>query len=115
MRNNERMIQRMSLEDKIRFILCGKLYGSSEVKGYNFPSFYLGDEEKVESDNPITIFPNQKAIADSWNVSLQEKILTLSFEERYVANKELTHRKDFNFMTSFPPQAFWHTPRNRNG
>ena len=106
MRNNERMIQRMSLEDKIRFILCGKLYGSSEVKGYNFPSFYLGDEEKVESDNPITIFPNQKAIADSWNVSLQEKILTLSFEERYVANKELTHRKDFNFMTSFAEDPF---------
>ncbi|MGN1295949.1 MAG: glycoside hydrolase family 3 C-terminal domain-containing protein [Bacilli bacterium] len=106
MRNNERMIQRMSLEDKIRFILCGKLYGSSEVKGYNFPSFYLKDDGSTKGDGPTTIFPSQKALADAWNVELQEKITTLNYEEQYVASKEFTYRKNFDFANSFSEDPF---------
>lgn len=107
MRNNERMIQRMSLEDKIRFILCGKLYGSSEVKGYNFPSFYLNEDDyKFDKDIAKTIFPCQKALADSWNVELQEKITTLNYDELYVTNKDLIYRKNFDFSSSFAEDPF---------
>ena len=68
---NERLIIKMSLEQKVKFVTSLNAYESSPVGGYEFPVFKLKGQPYDDCpDVYATCFPSDKALASTWNSTL---------------------------------------------
>ena len=79
---NERLIVKMSLEQKVKFVTSLTAYESSPAGGYEFPVFKL--KGQPYDDCPAvfaTRFPSDKALAATWNTALIGEVYTAIGEE----------------------------------
>lgn len=75
MLDNERLIYKMILEQKLRLITSGILYKSSSVGAYEFPVVRFSEKPFQENENAVlTQFPSDRTLASSWNTELVEKV-----------------------------------------
>ncbi len=82
MLDNERLIYKMLLEQKIRLVTSAKLYRSSSVGAYEFPVVGFCEKPmRKNSDVPSTQFPSDRTLASAWNSELTEKVFAASGEE----------------------------------
>lgn len=82
MLDNERLIYKMLLEQKIRLVTSATLYKSSSVGAYEFPVVRFC--EKPMRDNsavPSTQFPSDRTLASAWNPELTEKVFACAGQE----------------------------------
>ena len=68
---NERLIYKMSIEQKVKLVTSPNLYQNSADENYEFPVFRL-TLNPLEGSTGIfaTQFPSDRALASSWNPSL---------------------------------------------
>ncbi len=65
---NERLICKMSIEQKIKLITSLNMYGSSADENYEFPVFRLLQNPLQDCNGAfVTQFPSDRALASSWN------------------------------------------------
>ena len=79
---NEKLITRMSLEQKIRFILSCELYKGGKVDSYDFPVFNISQDifagtKELEK----TVFPSLEMISNAWNLNLVRKVYSCIAKE----------------------------------
>lgn len=79
---NERLICKMSLEQKIRLVTSLNLYENSADDGYDFPVFRLA-RNPLENAGDVyaTQFPSDKALCSSWNAPLVSEVYKKKGEE----------------------------------
>lgn len=65
---NERLLKKMSLEQKLKFITSPTLYETAEVDSYSFPVLKFGVHEF--KDTVATQFPSERNLAATWNMQL---------------------------------------------
>lgn len=72
----ERLITKMSLEQKLSLITSAEFFKSSSAGGYDFPTFNIAKEPYDESADGVhvTQFPCDNALAASWNTELISKV-----------------------------------------
>ena len=82
---NEKLITRMSLEQKIRFILSCELYRGGKVDSYDFPVFNISQDIFAETkDLEKTIFPSLEMMYNAWNLNLVRKVYSSIAKEARV-------------------------------
>lgn len=79
---NERLIFKMSLEQKVKLITSLNLYGNSSDENYEFPVFRL-TRNPLEGTAGVfaTQFPSDRALASSWNNALVTEVYSKHGEE----------------------------------
>lgn len=71
MLDNERLIVKMSLEQKVKLVTSLTMYESSPVDNYEFPVFRLKAQPyEGRADICATQFPCDRALASTWNAPL---------------------------------------------
>ncbi|MDE7082453.1 MAG: glycoside hydrolase family 3 C-terminal domain-containing protein [Clostridia bacterium] len=96
---NERLIIKMSIEQKVKLVTSLKLYESSPDENYEFPVFKLTRNPLEESAGVYaTQFPSDKALASSWNMPLISEVYAKHGEEVAAVKKyscfNLTNSKE---------------------
>lgn len=82
MLDNERLIYKMLLEQKIRLVTSATLYKSSPVGAYEFPVVRFCEKPmRNNSAAPSTQFPSDRTLASAWNPELTEKVFACAGEE----------------------------------
>lgn len=79
---NERLIVKMSLEQKVKFVTSLTAHESSPAGGYGFPVFKL--KGQPYDDCPAvfaTRFPSDRALASTWNTELVGEVYNAVGEE----------------------------------
>ena len=72
---NERLIVKMSLKQKVKFVTSLTAYESSPVDNYEFPVFKLKGQPYDDCpDVCATRFPSDRALAATWNTRLISKV-----------------------------------------
>lgn len=79
---NERLIFKMSLEQKVKLVTSIKLYENSSDENYEFPVFRL-TRDPLEGGAGVfaTQFPSDRALASSWNNALVTEVYSKYGEE----------------------------------
>ena len=79
---NERLISKMSLEQKVKFVTSLTAYESSPAGGYEFPVFRLKGQPYEDCPEVCaTRFPSDKALAATWNPRLINEVYFAIGEE----------------------------------
>ncbi len=82
MLDNERLIYKMLLEQKLKLVTSARLYESSPVGVYEFPVIRFSERPFCENaDAVLTQFPSDRTLASSWNTELVEKVFASAGEE----------------------------------
>ena len=82
MLDNERLIAKMVLEQKLRLITSADFYKSSPVGNYEFPVVEFGEKPlRGKEGVSTTQFPSDRTLAASWNTALTEKVFACIGEE----------------------------------
>lgn len=81
---NERLIYKMSIEQKVKLVTSPNLYQNSADENYEFPVFRL-TRNPLEGSTGIfaTQFPSDRALASSWNPSLITEVYKKRGEEAF--------------------------------
>ena len=88
MLKNNKLVHRLSTEQKISLVLSGKLYQSSSVEGYTFPEFVLSNSPIEGQENfKSTIFPKHNELVKTWNRKLIEEVARIEGEENNILSK----------------------------
>ena len=84
----ERLIVKMSLEQKLTLITSGEFFKSSPVGSYEFPTFNITKDPYDESTKGVhvTQFPCDSALASSWNTELVTEVYAAIGAETRVQN-----------------------------
>ena len=84
----ERFIVKMSIEQKLRLITSTEFYRSSSVGGYEFPVFDIQRQPYGEDCKGlhVTHFPDDFALASSFNPELVNDVYNAIGEEARTAN-----------------------------
>ena len=107
MLKNERLIHRLTLEQRSSLILSNVAYRTSVVEGYEFPVFYLTDNPFEENKSlKCTNYPDYKALSMSWNDILTEKVAELRGLENTLFTDQpffkLNGKLDRNYISDDP-------------
>ncbi|MCH5149009.1 MAG: glycoside hydrolase family 3 C-terminal domain-containing protein [Clostridiales bacterium] len=79
---NERLIVKMTLEQKVKFVTSLTPHESSPAGGYEFPVFKLKGQPYDDCPAAFaTRFPSDKALASTWNTGLIGEVYTAIGEE----------------------------------
>ena len=82
MLDNERLIAKMVLEQKLRLVTSADFYKSSSVGNYEFPVVEFGEKPlRGKEGVSTTQFPSDRTLAASWNTALTEKVFACIGEE----------------------------------
>lgn len=82
MLDNERLIYKMLLEQKLKLVTSARLYESSPVGVYEFPVIRFSERPFCENAAAVlTQFPSDRTLASSWNTELIEKVFASAGEE----------------------------------
>ena len=81
---NERLIKKMSLEQKLKFITSPNFYETSAVDNYSFPVLKFGVHDFKEA--VFTQFPSERNLAATWNTQLINDAYKAIATESRVAN-----------------------------
>ncbi len=82
MLDNERLIYKMLLEQKLKLVTSARLYESSPVGVYEFPVIRFSERPfRENADAVLTQFPSDRTLASSWNTELVEKVFASAGEE----------------------------------
>ncbi len=82
MLENERLISKMTLEQKLNLVTSSKLFRSSPVGKYEFPVVRFRKRPFQGSrDAVLTQFPSDRTLASSWNLNLVRKVFCAAGEE----------------------------------
>lgn len=85
---NERLIYKMSLEQKVKLVTSLNLYENSPDENYEFPVFKLTRNPLEECAGVFaTQFPSDKALASSWNASLVSEVYSKRGDEAAAVKK----------------------------
>lgn len=93
MLKNEQLIYKMSVEQKVEFILSSKERSNSQVGSYEFPTFLMKNDPLKGYDAEFaTFFPSDKALASSYNM----KLVAMSYNLKGIENKASLNLPFFN-------------------
>ncbi len=81
MLDNERLIYKMLLEQKLGLVTSATLYKSSPVGAYEFPVVRFSEKPFWGKDVAVTQFPADGTLVSSWNTELVEKVFAYTGEE----------------------------------
>lgn len=85
---NERLICKMSIEQKIKLITSLNMYGSSADENYEFPVFRLLQNPLQDCNGAfVTQFPSDRALASSWNKLLIGEVYSKHGQETGAVKK----------------------------
>lgn len=84
----ERFIVKMSMEQKVKLITSSEFFKSSSVGGYDFPVFNITNQPFGEECKGLhaTQFPDDSALASSWNTELVADVYNAIGEECHAVN-----------------------------
>lgn len=84
MLENERLIYKMSIEQKVKLVTSLNLYENSADENYEFPVFKV-TRNPLEGSTGIfaTQFPSDRALASAWNPSLISEVYKKRGEEAF--------------------------------
>ena len=105
MLDNERLIYKMLLEQKLKLVTSATLYKSSPVGAYEFPVVRFGEKPFRGKDFALTQFPSDCTLLSSWNTELIEKVFSYAGEEArsrdvYDGYHSSDDTKTYNLSTS---------------
>ena len=82
MLTNERLIFKMSLEQKVKLVTSLNLYENSANENYEIPVFRL-TRNPLEDEAGVfaTGFPSDRALASTWNMPLVKEVYSKHGEE----------------------------------
>lgn len=79
---NERLIFKMSLEQKVKLVTSSKLYENSANENYEIPVFNLTRNPLKDCSGVFaTQFPSDRALASTWNMPLVKEVYSKRGEE----------------------------------
>ena len=81
MLDNERLIYKMLLEQKLRLVTSATFYKSSPVGAYEFPVVRFSEKPFYGKDVVLTQFPSDRTLLSSFNTELVEKVFACAGEE----------------------------------
>lgn len=86
--NNQRLISKLSLGQKLQLICSGDFYNTSAVEGVEIPTLKIKNHPFDEGCENLclTRFPNAIALAGAWNNSLVEEVFRAVGEEARAEN-----------------------------
>lgn len=92
MLNNHEIIRKMTLEEKVSFILSKELYKTPLIEDFKFPVFSACNNPIKELGGKIqTKFPRFDYLANSWNVDLIKKVGNINAVETKAYTRDMMY------------------------
>ena len=89
----EKLIYKMSVEQKVEFIISSKMYSNNSVGSYEFPTFLMKKNPLEDfREEYATFFPSDKALASSFNM----KMVALAYNAKGIETKASLDTPYFN-------------------